>query len=151
MLTETGFVSCPVTSNCVTETSWQHSLTDILKITVSQRRATIVYSRENDTILNIFDLGMPQPTHYGPDDFFPFFDMAMTNETGDISGLNYVTWVSSQHSTSPYENQFVLMYFMAIPIGQFDGATFWGIYPSENKNTSGSLAVPSYRVYPLGY
>src|SRR5437762_3101718 len=123
-----GFMSYPFTSHCIT--SWQNDLTDILKVTISQRRATTVYSRENSTILNVFDLGTPQPTHYDPNDDFAFFQMAVT---GDVTGLEYVNWIASQQDPNdPYDNQFILMDLIAVPVGIFNDPTFWGIYPAEN-------------------
>jgi hypothetical protein len=92
-------------------------------------------------------VGPPQPTNYGPDDFFPIFNMAMTNNTGDYSGLDYLDWVAGQGSSaSPYTNEFVLMDLIAIPVGRFNDPTMLWSFPPENWNTTGALAVPSYRV-----
>jgi hypothetical protein len=130
------------------QTQWTDNYNSILKVTISQRLSSVVYSRKNESILYLFDVGPPQPTNYGPNDFFPIFEMAMTNVTGDTLGYDYLDWVAGQgSSSSPYTNDFVLMDLLAIPVGRFNDATTLGIYPAENGNSTGALAVPSYRVY----
>jgi hypothetical protein len=154
MLTDSGFVFCREPSNCFNDTSWQQNFTSVLKLTISQLRASVAYSRENDTLLNAFDLGTPEPTYYTPGDFFSFFIMAMTNVTGSDVGQYYLTWAAGYESfvdqnygsNDPYVNSFFLMDLMAVPVGQFNDPAFWAIYPAENHNTTVSLAVLSYRV-----
>jgi hypothetical protein len=134
------------------DTNWQDEYNSFLKVTISQRRASVVYSRDNDSILNIFNVEDPQPTNYGPNDFFPIFDMAMTNYVNDSTGLQYIYWVASQgSSSSPYTTSFILMDLLAIPVGRFNDPTYWGFYPEENQGTTGALAIPLYRVYRLVY
>lgn len=154
MLTDSGFAICREPSNCFNDTSWQQNFTSVLKLTISQLRASVAYSRENDTLLNVFDLGIPEPTHYTPGDFFSFFVMAMTNVTDNDVGLYYISWVAGYSdfvdeqygSSDPYVNSFFLMDLMAVPVGQFNDPAWWATYPPENHNSTGSLAVPSYRV-----
>jgi len=142
-----AFKSCPTNSFCVSDTTWQTNITDITKVTITQRRASTVYSRGNMTILDVFDLGTPQPTNYGPEDFFPIFDMAMSNATDNAAGIQYVFWIASQGNTdTQYDAQFLLRQLIAVPVGIFNDPTFWGIYPDANLLTTGNLATPSYRV-----
>ena len=93
----------------------------------------------------------PEPTDYGPSDFFPIFDMAMNtdyNLTGDTTGLDYIYYVAGQGSAdTQYDAQMLLRQFIAVPVGIFNNPTFSGTYPSGNLNTTGALAVPAYRVY----
>lgn len=154
-LIDSGFVLCTEPSPCFNETSWQQNFTSVLKLTISQHRASVAYSRENDTILDVFDLGIPEPTHYLPGDFFAFFIMAMSNVTGNDVGQYYISWAAGYRnfvdenygSNDPYVNSFFLMDLLAVPVGQLNDPAWYGTYPPENRNSSASLAVPSYRVY----
>jgi hypothetical protein len=106
----------------------------------------VVYSRQNYSLLSIVDLGNPEPTGYTPKTFFPFFDVAGLNHSGlsDLGGMEYV--VTQQEWNNPYDNYFILMAMIAIPIALFNDASWSGNFPDENRNTKGSLAMPSYRV-----
>jgi hypothetical protein len=141
-----GLAYCPVNASCMTDTSWNNDFNSILKLAVSKLPATVVYARQNDSVLDIIDVGTPQPANYTPNDFFPFFNMAGTNETGgDYTG--YIDHIATQQDSSdPYTNTFILM---AIPIALFNNASWNYTFPDENWNTTGSLALPSYRVYFL--
>ena len=59
----------------------------------------------------------PEPTDYGPSDFFPIFDMAMNtdyNLTGDTTGLDYIYYVAGQGSAdTQYDAQMLLRQFIA--------------------------------------
>lgn len=138
--------ACPLQSFCLTETSWQHDLPYYTKVTISQRRATTVYSRGNNTILEISNLGPPLPTNYTPENFFPIFDAA-NNYSNDDTPLDYIYWVSNQAlNDTQYDAQMLLRQFIAVPVGLFNDPFFWRLYPPENLNTTGSLSIPTYRV-----
>ena len=123
-------------------------MTQTTKITISERRASTAYSRGNETIVNVFNFGPPNPTHYGPDDFFPIFDMAMSTQHNAV-GVSYIQWIANQlEFDANYDAQFLLRQLFAVPIGIFNDP-FYGLpYPEQNQLTQGSLAVPSYRVTP---
>jgi len=105
-----------------------------------------VYSRQNDSLLSIIDVGTPEPANYTPQTFFPFFDVAGLNQS-DLSDLGMMEWVVTQNDWGdPYANDFILMAMIAIPIALFNDASWNGDFPDENCNTTGALAMPSYRV-----
>ena len=140
-----GLSYCPFNSSCLNNTSWNNEFNSFSKVAISELPATVVYSRLNNSILDIRALGNSQPVHYSPNDFFAFFNVA-----GDGSDLGDIEWVATQQDSSdPYENWFILMAMMTIPVARFNDATFWGSFPPENLNTTGSLAVTSYRVYSV--
>ena len=136
-----------MSSFCLSNTTWQNGFSVFTKVTISQRRATTAYSRGNNTILSIYDLSPPEPTSYGPNHFFPIFDMAMANDTDDTTGLEYLYWIAGQgNNDTQYDAQMLLRQLIAVPVGIFNDPTFWGTYPNANLNTVGSLSLPSYRV-----
>ena len=118
-----------------------------MKVTISKRRATVVYSRANNTILDLSSFSAPEPTDYGPGDFFPIYDMAMANNSDVGTGIDYLSWVTGQvFIDSTYDLQMLLMQLISVPVGIFNDPTFLNTYPPENHNVSGSLSSPSYRV-----
>ena len=111
----------------------------------------MAYSRQNDSLLSITDVGTPEPANYTPSTFFPFFEVAGLNHS-NRSDLGGMEWVVTQNDwTTPYDNDFILMALLAIPVALFNNAAWYGDYPDENCNTTGALAVPSYRVMPTQY
>jgi len=160
VLTE-GLSSCILDMDCLNsscscwnDTSWQNNFTSSVKVTISQLSATVVYSYQNGSILGIFDPGPLQPTHYGPSDFFPIFDMAMSNITDDNSTSWYISFVAGQATSGYvglYDSWFTLISMLTIPVAQFNNPRLSGIYPPGNMKASGSLAVPSYRVFGSVY
>lgn len=142
-----GLSYCPFNNSCMNNTSWNNEFNSILKVAISKLPATVVYSRLNNSILDVRYVGTPQQVHYSPNDFFAFFNVA-----GDGSDLGDIEWVAvQQDSSDPYANWFILMAMMTIPVARFNDATFSGYYPDENLNTTGSLAVTSYRVYSVTF
>jgi hypothetical protein len=130
----------------MSDTSWTDEFNSFLRVAVSKLPATVVYSRLNDSLLDIIDVGTPEPANCTPNDFFPFFDIAGLNNS-NRSDLGGMEWVVTQDDWSdPYTNAFILMAMIAIPIARFNDATSYGDYPDENCNTTGALAMPSYRV-----
>jgi hypothetical protein len=118
-----GLSYCPVNASCLTDASWNNEFNYVLKVAISKLSATVVYSRQNDSILNIVDLGTPQPANYTPNDFFPFLEMAGTNETGDNSYIISISQFAAQPDTNnPYQNWFILMSMLAIPVALFNDA-----------------------------
>jgi len=108
-----------------------------------------VYSRQNDSLLSIIDVGTPEPANYTPSTLFPFFNVAGLNHS-DRSDLSMMKWVVTQNDlSSPYDNDFILMAMIAIPVAFFNDAAWYGAYPDANCNTTGALAMPSYRVISL--
>ena len=111
------------------------------KIAISERRG-------NQTIVKVFNLEPPNPTRYGPDDFFGIFDMAMTTQHNAI-GLSYINWIAYQlHFDTNCDAQFLPRQSFAVPVGLFNNAFYGYPFPEENRFTQDSLAVPSYRVTP---
>lgn len=49
-------------------------------------------------------------------------------------------------SDAPYDAQMLLRQFIAVPVGIFNDPSYRGTHPNENLNTSGALAIPTYRV-----
>lgn len=118
----------------------------VTKATISQRVATTVFSRINNTILDVYDVGPPQATNYSPNDFFPIFDMA-TNYSVTTTGLDYMFYLAGQvPGDTPYDTQMSLMQFIAVPVGIFH-IVQWGLnYPEANLNSTAILSIPAYRV-----
>lgn len=128
------------------DTSWTDEFVSLLKVAVSKLPATVVYSRLNDSLLDIIDVGTPEPANYTPNTFFPFFEVAGLNNS-NLSDLGGMEWVVTQQDWSdPYTNSFILMAMIAIPIALFNDGSWYENYPNENWNTTGALALPSYRV-----
>jgi hypothetical protein len=122
------------------------------KITISKRRVVVAYSRSNNTILSLSDLSSPESTNYGPTDFFPIYDMAMANDTDSTTGLDYLYWIAQQVLNDyPYDLRLLLMQLISVPVGIFNDASYWGLYPQENQNVRAFLASPSYRVTNFVY
>lgn len=149
ILTDSAFVLCPSnTTSCVNDTSWEDNFNSVLKVTITQYRASVAYSLVNDTIVDVFDLADPMPANYGPNDFFPIFDMACTNETGDPEALHYLYFVAADPVPGdPNDNQFMLMSFMTVPVKEFNDQRLLRILDNpENANSVALMAKPSYRV-----
>ena len=142
---------CPFDTYCLSDTSWQNDFTIYIKITISRRRATAVYSRSNYTILDIQNASSPEPTTYDPiKDFFPIYDMAMyvpPNLTDVTTALDYMSWICGQGiSDSYYDAHMLLRQLISVPVGLFNDVYAGVGFPPDNQNTTGSLSIPAYRV-----
>jgi hypothetical protein len=116
-----GFSSCYSQYTCISNSSWKGDLQYYAKVTISRRRATIVYSRGNNTILEVSNLSVPEPTSYTPNDFFPIYDTAMSTNTSDTTGNDYIWFVAGQAGVDdPYDGQMLLRQFIAVPMGTFN-------------------------------
>lgn len=108
------------------DTSWVDEFISFLKVAISKLPATVVYARQNDSVLTITDLGTPQPANYTPNDFFPFFNVVGTNATGGDSYIGYINHITSQQDPGDhYTNSFVLMAMIAIPVALFNDASWF--------------------------
>jgi hypothetical protein len=141
-----GLGLCPINSSCLSDTNWRNNMLYQTKVTISRRRATVVYSRSNNTILNVQNVSSPEPTTYDPvQDFFPIYDMAMFVPPN--VALDYLYWIDGQGlNDASYDGQMLLRQFIAVPVGLFNDVYWSGIYPPDNQNTTGSLSISTYRV-----
>ena len=133
--------ACPDRSYCLSNTSWQNEITYYTSVTISQRQATVVFSRANNTALDVQTISDPVPTNYTPlADFFPIYNVAM-NVTSSPETLTYITSVVSQFAIGNlYDGQALLRQFIAVPVGRYNHP-----FP-ENQNLHGYLGIPTYRV-----
>ena len=73
--------------------------------------------------------------------------MALRLDLNDSTPLDYLWYVSVQGgSDTAYDGQMLLRQFISVPVGIFNNPTYNNTFPSENLNTSGALAIPTYRV-----
>lgn len=138
-----------VLTSCVNDTSWTTNFNSILKVSITHYRASVAYSLVNDTVVDVFNLADPVPANYGLNDFFPIFDIAGTNVTGDPVALQYLYFIAARPVPGdPNDNQFLLMSFMAVPIKEFNNQRLLDNIQDnpDNANSAALLSKPSYRV-----
>jgi hypothetical protein len=154
--------ACPpatfVTGSCLNSTDWRRTDLYNIKMTISRRRASTVYSRLNFTIIDVIDLSDSSPVDYTPDDFFSFYevifniDLNVTDYTsiqftflGSIVGF-LLSSQDQQIDNGIGTRQLRLQEFLATPLVIFNNAWIQDLTTDMGKSLS--LAVPSYRVCP---
>ena len=132
---------CSNRPNCLSDTSWQNNITYYTKVTISRRQATVVYSRANNTIIDIPSVSEQEPTNYDPvTDFFPIYDMAMNVSNPAI--LDYITSIAEQVlNANQYDAQLLLRQIILVPVGLYNT-------PSSAKKAA-YLGIPAYQVSDL--
>jgi len=112
-----------------------------------------VFSRADNTTLDVPSISPPEPVDYNVTDFFPIYNFAM-NFTSTPVILSYIKSVASQVNLAGndvYPVQQLLRQFIAVPVGLYNEPTLLGTYPAENQNVTGYLGIPAYQYFPLAF
>jgi hypothetical protein len=137
--------ACINRSYCLSNNSWQNEITYYTNVTISQRQATVVFSRADNTTLDIPAISTPEYPNYDPKTFFQIYQVAMN--TSNTETLPYITSVVSQVANGNlYDVQSLLRQFIVVPVGLYNDPVLLQKYPPENQNKTGYLAIPAYRV-----
>jgi len=144
--------ACSQTPYCLSYNGWENDII-YTNVTISKRQATLVFSRADNTTLDVPSISPPEPVDYNVTDFFPIYNFAM-NFTATPVILSYIKSVASQVNLAGndvYPVQQLLRQFIAVPVGLYNEPTLLGTYPAENQNVTGYLGIPAYQVLPIGF
>lgn len=147
-----GLNACFDSSYCLSNASWENEISYYTNVTISQRQATVVFSRADNTTLDVQTIGAPKPTGYDPlIDFFPIYNVAM-NVTSNSATLAHVSSVASQVVIgNVYDVQALLRQFIAVPVALYNEPVLSDIAPPENQDKAGYLGIPAYQVIHLHF
>jgi hypothetical protein len=157
-----AWLACPTSvgqkGGCLNTEDWRLSDLFNTKMTISERRASTVFNRFNATIIDIIDLSDPTPTSYGPNDFFPFYDIIFSINQSQPDWMFstqylFLTSLASylrdnvdvQLSTGNDDRLSRLQEFLSVPIVVFNNVVYKG--PTVNMGQSATLVSTSYRVF----
>ena len=131
-------------------------------MTVTQRRATTIYSRSDFTIIDVIDLSDPSPVDYTPEEFFAFYEIIFNVDVNQTnwefstqfsfleSVASLLTDVDETIQSGGGNIQLRLQGFLACPLAVFNSAVLGPVNSELIGQMGKSLAFtsPSYRVFP---